>query len=295
MQSELLQLQRDVAEIKQLAKETYRNTQPAMHWTFAATGAVIVLAAATVAYLQYAPDEYKQWATVAADNVQNEAYTLGRVASDYMQGIDRSYSVPSGNVSMIGLDDVQACRWREALRDRESSNNYQNEGNKYGYFAGYAFGAEALSIVGLVKRSAFADAPPQVKLGTDQTAWLSNPQNWTLPGAKHAFMSSPATQDTAVTQLANLNIKDGFRKRALNKAKPEEIAGFAMAAHLKGLTAALNWYLRGKDDTDANGTKVSDYAHEGEGAISRNLPNCGDGGTVRPLNMLQRMWSAAND
>ena len=159
---------------------------------------------------------------------------------------------------------------------RESSGLYAHPGNQYGYFGGYAFGAGALAIVGLVKQSAFDDAPRHVRNGTDQTAFLNNPNNWQLRGGKPAFLHDNLLQDRAVSVLANTNIADGFKSRVLLESQQEKIAGFAAAAHLKGLTAAISWYGRGQDSSDANGTNTSDYAAMGEASINKRSNLCAE-------------------
>jgi hypothetical protein len=261
--------------IEKLTRKTHRQTMPQMPWVFAALAGVAVVSLGYVFYPQV-PTEIKDAIEPRVDVIQNQFYTIGQAFADYTGNVDRSYTLPSGSLTLVGLSPLQSCRWRAALLVRESSGNYQHTDNQYGYFAGYAFGAEALAIVGLVKQSAFDDAPRHVKRGTDQTAWLNNPNNWQLRGGKPAFLHDNLLQDRAVSVLANTNIADGFKSRVLLESQQEKIAGFAAAAHLKGLTAAISWYARGKDSHDANGTNTSDYAAMGEASINRISNLCAE-------------------
>lgn len=286
---DILSLKREVAGLRLLLKLTYKQTQPTMNWAVSAVIAAVIAIPALIIGIQHMPEEAQAAIDDSLNWTQNKVVIMGRAWSDYINNADRSYNAPNGELAMIGLTDVQSCRWRYAVRMAESSGRYDHPGNDYGYFAGYGMGAEALSIVGLVKRSEFAVAPYQVRKGTDQKAWLDNPQNWTLRGGKPAFLRNPHLQNVAVTALANANIQDGFEAHILSQSKPEQIAGFAAAAHLKGLGKANNWYLRTADSHDANGTNTSQYAALGEASISKNVPECGDGGNITPPGLLTRL------
>ncbi|MEN9503961.1 MAG: hypothetical protein RI964_3246 [Pseudomonadota bacterium] len=261
--------------IERLTRKTHRQTLPEMPWLFAAIAGAAVVSLGYVFYPQL-PEPIKAEIEPRMDVMQNYLYTVGQTFADYAGNVDRSYTVPSGTLTLVSLSPLQSCRWRSALLTRESSGVYQHPGNRYGYFGGYAFGAEALSIVGLVKQSAFDAAPRYVRNGTDQTAWLNNPNNWRLTGGKQAFLNDNLLQDRAVSVLANENIKGGFNSRVLLESQQEKIAGFAAAAHLKGLTAAISWYGRGQDSHDANGTNTSDYARMGETSINRRSNLCAE-------------------
>lgn len=291
---DILSLKREVAGLRMLLKLTYKQTKPTMNWAVSAVIAAVIAIPAIIIGVQHMPEEAQTALDDGLNWTSNKIVIVGRAWADYTNNVDRSYTVQSGDLAMIGLSDVQACRWRYAVRMAESSGRYDHPGNTFGYFAGYGFGAEALSIVGLIKRSEFAIAPHKVRKGTDQTAWLDNPANWTLRGGKQAFLRNTYLQDVAVSALANANIKDGFNAHILSQSKPEQIAGFAAAAHLKGLTKANSWYLRAADSHDANGTNTSQYAALGEAAISKNVPECGDGGSVTTPGLFSRLFGASN-
>lgn len=287
---DIMSLKREIAGLRLLLKLTYNQTKPSMNWAVSAVIAAVIAIPALVIGIQHLPEEAQTAIDDSLNWTSNKIVIAGRAWADYTNNVARSYNAPSSDLALIGLSDVQSCRWRYAVRMAESSGRYDHPGNVYGYFAGYAMGAEALSIVGLVKRSEFAKAPYAVRKGTDQKAWLNNPANWTLPGGKPAFLRDPHLQNVAVTALANANIQDGFKARILSQSKPEQIAGFAAASHLKGLTKANSWYLRKVDSRDANGTNASDYAAMGEASISKNVPECGDGGTITRPGIFSRIF-----
>jgi hypothetical protein len=286
---DILSLKREILGLRMLLKLTYQQTQPKMNSIASAVIAAVIAIPALIIGIQHMPEEAQTAIDDGLNWTSNQIVIVGRAWADYTNNVDRSYNAPAGELTLIGLTDTQSCRWRYAVRMAESSNHYDHPGNVYGYFAGYGFGAEALSIVGLIKRSEFAVAPYNVRKGKDQTAWLDNPNNWTLAGGKKAFLHNPRLQDVAVTALANDNIKDGFAAHILSQSKPEQIAGFAAAAHLKGLGKANSWYLRQVDSHDANGTNTSAYATLGEASISRNVPDCGDGGNITPPGLFRRL------
>ena len=258
--------------IEKLTRKTHRQTLPQMPWVFAAIAGVAVVSLGYVFYPQL-PTEIKDAIEPRVDVAQNQFYTIGQWFADYTVNVDRSYTLPSGSLTLVSLTPLQSCRWRAALLQRESSGNYQHPDNQWGYFAGYGFGAESLNIVGLT------EYPPRgARLGRmpDQSNFLNNPANWKLKGGKQAFLTDNLLQDRAVTVLANTNIADGFKSRVLLESQQEKIAGFAAAAHLKGLTAAISWYARGKDSSDANGTNTSDYAAMGEASINKRSNLCAE-------------------
>ncbi len=172
---------------------------------------------------------------------------------------------------ITGLTPSQAARLAANTALTESSFD-PTIINDYGYSGLYQFGASALVEVGLVKRSAFENAPNQVKNGTNQRAWLENSDNWTIEGGLNTFLSNQAMQSKAFTDLANANIKTGKRLGALsNNSSAEDIAAFVKAAHLKGAGAAIEYFKHGADDTDANGTSMSKYARQAREAIKGNF------------------------
>jgi hypothetical protein len=148
--------------------------------------------------------------------------------------------------------------------------------NKYGYLGKYQFGAEALADQGMVDKDKLKAAKAQYGKGWyagGQTAFLNDASNWKIQGGKAAFMSDEGLQDQAMSQFTAKNINAGFKSGALNdQSTPEQIAGYAKAAHLKGTGGANNYFLRGIDSADANGTKVSTYAAQAAAAVNGGVP-----------------------
>lgn len=217
---------------------------------------------------------------LSTDFIANNAATAGVAVGDWLGDIDRSLpteaTAPNGTVTstILGLNELQTCRLMMALRGRESTHNYQSTNWAY-YLGGYQFGASALAVVGLIHQSAVDQAPRRVRQGLppQHKQFLLNTANW-KQGSANDFLNNPALQDRAFIALATANVKAGFASFALIKTKPERIAGYVAAAHLKGSGAANSWYLRGKDSRDGNGTNTSDYAQMGERAINQRSQYC---------------------
>lgn len=211
----------------------------------------------------------------ATDYVANNAATTGIWIGDILGNTDRSMpDLPPTAGTIRGLDALQSCRLMVAMRERESSSNYQHPGNWAGYIGAYQFGASALATVGLMhssdSKAVNSGLPPA------HPAFIANAGNWKLRGGKAAYLRDNALQDRAFIALASTNVAAGFNSRALIRIHQDTIAGYVAVAHLKGAGAANNWYLRGKDSRDGNGTRSSDYAKLGEQAISTRSKYCGE-------------------
>lgn len=164
-----------------------------------------------------------------------------------------------------GLSADQTQRLQDAVRQRESGGNYQIE-NKYGYIGGYQFGAEALQSQGLIKPGITTS---YASLGAEgQKALLNNPDNWTIPGGKQAFLNNPELQDQAFNKLANQNYSYLSKKGVIDgDTPPGDVAGYLTAAHLKGAGNAAK-LANGTITRDANGTPTSEYFALGKGAVN---------------------------
>jgi len=159
---------------------------------------------------------------------------------------------------------------------RNKAGEYDQTGhNKHGYQGLYQFGASALTDIGLIKKSAYKNAPKHVKNGTDQQDWLSDPKNWTTKGGLDEFLNSRDIQDKAFTSLAERNLKLAIKRGAIDPKNAGDVAGFIKAAHLVGGGAAVKYFKTGKDKKDGNGTRASKYANDAREAIK------GESGTRR--------------
>jgi hypothetical protein len=156
----------------------------------------------------------------------------------------------------IGADGVD--RYRAALLQRESGGNYAQPGNQFGFIGGYQFGAPALEDLGYLKKGAS-------KLGNSA---MNDPNNWTIPGGKAAFLANKSMQDSAVVALADRNVSTLERAGKLDtNSSPEQVAGLAGASHLLGAGGVIQDGLAGKD---GNGTSGSSYYKLMGGAVSGN-------------------------
>lgn len=251
------------------------NTSPRMPQLWAAViglgGCIVATNALEHGNIPYASEFYEQ----ATDYVANNAATTGIWIGDMIGNTDRSMpDLPPTAGTIRGLDEIQSCRLMVAMRERESSSNYQHSGNWAGYIGAYQFGASALATVGLM----YASDSKAVNSGLPPAhpAFIASAGNWKLSGGKAAFLHDNALQDRAFIALASANVAAGFRSRALIRIHQDTIAGYVAVAHLKGAGAANSWYLRGKDSHDGNGTNASDYAALGEKAISTRSKYCGE-------------------
>ncbi len=279
---------RRIRRIERKLDVVHDHTAPRMPWMFAAIGGLLICAIGTET-LEHGNVPYlSRYYTVASDYVANNSATAGIAVGDWLGNVDRSMpAVPTNTGIIRGLTSLQTCRLMMALRGRESSHDYSRK-NWASYGGAYQFGASALATVGLIKTSAINNAHWRVRAGLPpQHGWfLYNHKNW-ISGSFEDFLNSPQLQDVAFIRLANSNVTTGFRARILNKKRPERIAGYVAAAHLKGSGKANNWYLRGKDSKDGNGTRTSDYARMGEKAITTRNKYCKE----KPVKKLFRsLW-----
>lgn len=266
-----------VRRIDRNTKATRQQTEPKMPQLWAAAFGLLTCAMGTFVLERGNVPYLSPMYEAANDYVANNAATAGIWIGDMIGNTDRSMpDLPVTGGVIRGLDQVQTCRLMVAMRQRESSHNYQHPGNWAGYIGAYQFGASALATVGLIRQDAVDSAPKQVRQGLPPShqIFMNNPSNWRLAGGKNTYLANPALQDKSFMALANANVETGFRSRALIKTNPNRIAGYVAAAHLKGSGAANSWYLRGKNSKDGNGTRTSDYAELGEEAIDTRSKYC---------------------
>lgn len=202
--------------------------------------------------------------------------TAGLIAvwsGGYLADYNRMYPTQAPVQMIIGLTNSQTASFMAAMRHRESSNDYSKI-HQYGYLGAYGMGAWALADIGYIDVDALNRAPSAVKYGTSraqQLAFLQNDNNWKRY-SYHEFMTKNAVQDQAFLDLANLNIRRGFKRGALKRGDHKRLAGFAAAAHLVGMGAAIQYYGANIDSDDRYGTRASEYAKLGENAIKGSAP-----------------------
>ena len=150
--------------------------------------------------------------------------------------------------------------YANVLGKRESGNKYGTV-NSLGFLGRYQFGKEALEDAGLLK-------PGASKLGSNKSV-LSNPDNWTIPGGQEAFLKDNALQDQTFADFTKNNYKTLQKKGVINEnTSSEDVSGYLMGAHLKGVGGVSKYVLQGQDNADAYGTRVSDYVKMGQEAES---------------------------
>lgn len=167
-------------------------------------------------------------------------------------------------MAITDLSPSSAKAVRDAVRNKESSNNYQQPGNPQGFIGGYQFGTAALQDVGLVKQGTY-DRNQSTVVNNRK---LDNDNVWTIQGGKQAFLNSPELQDQAFDRYASQNIKTLKRQGVIDSSTPEsDIGGYAAASHISGAGGAKA-LSKGGIRADANGTTNRDYFSLGKTAVS---------------------------
>jgi hypothetical protein len=172
--------------------------------------------------------------------------------------------------TICGLNDSETRAYLGVLSQREAAGKYTTV-NSYNFLGKYQFGTAALEDIGYIKKGTTA------KYGSSgyQEA-LDNPSNWTgKNGAtdKTTFLTSQEAQESAIVAFTNKNcqyISSGKDKIPNFTSLPkEQVAGYLMAAHLKGHTGAKKLY-RGIVVQDAYGTSTQEYYKLGAGSVSKS-------------------------
>jgi hypothetical protein len=155
-----------------------------------------------------------------------------------------------GHLGATGLDKLRA-----KILDKESSGNYQEPANQFGFIGGYQFGAAALEDVGYLKPGTS---------GPGNSA-LDNPSNWKIDGGKDAFLNNPAMQDQAFNKLAERNYRTLTSAGIIGpNTSAGDVAGYLAAAHLVGAGGVINKGLNAKD---GNGVAARTYFQEAKSAL----------------------------
>jgi hypothetical protein len=149
------------------------------------------------------------------------------------------------------------------MLQNESGGNYQAT-NSQGFFGGYQFGCAAAQDVGLVKQGTF-----DRNLSTEANNRKCDvDSNWTIPGGKQTFMTSPQLQDQAFDRYANQNVSVLKRAGVINNNTPEgDIGGYVAASHIGGAGGAIA-LSKGEIRADANGTTTQKYFADGKSAVN---------------------------
>lgn len=202
----------------------------------------------------------------AADTVQQGMQTSGAKKKG---ALTKFYG---GTIS--GFTDEETLAFANTVLSRENPKAKTDVVNNFGYTGKYQFGAEALAETGFidpkkVPKDRFVNLPYLDKKtgktkykfnGPQHKEFLANQGNW-IKGNWEEYKKSDQMQDESFKKLVEANLRYGTK---LHKGDTKKMAGFAMAAHLKGAGNAKKWYSQGVDSKDGYGTKTSDYANYGE-------------------------------
>lgn len=244
-----------------------RETSPKLSWFIALPVALVI----NVSLIPYAQKNDVPYASGVLNFLLEQenilAIDLGIYVADKISGEDRKLPQQIDRYTLLGLNQAQTTALMNNIIQSESGGSYTVI-NQYYYTGRWQFGASALAAIGMMSKSKLAKQPKCVSNGRCQKAFMQDTSNWRSGLSHTQFKYSKKLQDAAFVKLTNMNIEGGFGSRVLSReSKPETIAGFAKAAHLKGLRAAINWYKYGIDSHDGNKTKVSAYAKSAELAV----------------------------
>ena len=140
--------------------------------------------------------------------------------------------MPKLEAPKIEIDLKDHSSFLEKMGHYESTNDYSKV-NRLGYMGKYQFHRETLSAIG-------------------------------IETTRKKFLSSPTLQEEAMTRLLTENKKT--LRRYIRKYDNEMVhgvyvteSGILAAAHLGGAGNVINWFRRGEDFKDANGTSITKY------------------------------------
>ena len=256
-------LSRVVNNVQNASDAIWGATRPMLPWYFSAPIAALI----TVTTLWPLQD-----AGTPISKSLKDAYTYTRYAGEWVGAWAASiqYAKPgmAWGQQLRGLDNASTSLLLQAIRARESSNNYSIY-NRFGYLGAWQGGAAALTETGYIHRAAYDAADDCVHTGAcgaKHLAFLQNNDNWTAGYSYDGFMQSRQVQDGFMIKLSARNIDQGFARGVLRADNPKRTAGFVAVAHLQGVGAAVDYYLHGID-TKKGGAYASEYARLGEGAV----------------------------
>ena len=140
--------------------------------------------------------------------------------------------MPKLEAPKIDIDLKDHSSFLNKMGHFESSNDYSKV-NRLGYMGKYQFHRETLSAIG-------------------------------IETTKKKFLTSPTLQEEAMTRLLTENKKT--LKRFIRKYDGKVVhgvyvteSGILAAAHLGGAGNVINWFRKGEDFKDANGTPITKY------------------------------------
>ena len=140
--------------------------------------------------------------------------------------------MPKLEVPIVNIELKNHNSFLDKIGHYESSNNYSSV-NRLGYMGRYQFHSSTLEAIGIVT-------------------------------TRKKFLSSPTLQEQAMDKLLKSNKKT--LRRYIRKYDGKVVhgvyvteSGILAAAHLGGAGSVINWFKKGIDFQDANGTPITKY------------------------------------
>lgn len=149
-----------------------------------------------------------------------------------VQSIAIEVIMPKLEVPIVNIELKNHNSFLDKIGHYESSNNYSSV-NRLGYMGRYQFHSSTLEAIGIVT-------------------------------TRKKFLSSPTLQEQAMDKLLKSNKKT--LRRYIRKYDGKVVhgvyvteSGILAAAHLGGAGSVINWFKKGIDFQDANGTPITKY------------------------------------
>lgn len=170
--------------------------------------------------------------------------------------------IPPGIVTTIGrMSEPQYTRWKAAIGQRESRNNYRAI-NRIGFIGKYQFGWASLTDIGFVR-------------SIRRNSELRQPRAWSGPRSTEFgirsisdFLGNQRAQEVAMDLYTRQNFNELTRKGVLsNSSSAQDTGGYLAVAHLLGAGGARTFARGDRTGRDANGTTGQQYFNLGRRAV----------------------------
>lgn len=204
-------------------------------------------------------DSIKEGAGNLADTVSN-AFGGGATGKGWSKGLSahqNAINVASGwTQGTIGNMTLEETKRYVASVIKTESSGGKIDASRGSYIGKYQMGAAALVEAGLISRTAYNQAKNR------GSSFLKDNSNWINGASYEKFMSSHEMQDAAFVRYTNKNYNSVKNKSYFKNASKAEQMGILKGVHLSGSGGVDDYYLRGVDKSDGNGTKVSKYIND---------------------------------
>lgn len=147
----------------------------------------------------------------------------------------------------------------QELSLKESSSDYENDKNPFGYLGKYQMGESALIDAGYYTRNGDS---------TKKNDWVGQWTGKDEVADKLGFLLNHQAQENAI-RLYQDKVWGYIKNKGYDQYVGQTINGIEITSsgllagyHLKGLGGLRDFLVKGIDVTDANGTKISSYIRE---------------------------------